>query len=148
MSLKNEARLKKNLFKPTTIFQCPLFFVFWGDGYQADLCMASFFSSALHALPCFALDSCAFKQCSSDYFVAFRGLLLRKKNVSVEFRAPKLGKSALFWSRKVNFGTQVPMIRHHPTSEDPTIQCHPTSDNLMLMKTKKERAKERFWKVI
>ena len=43
-------------------------------------------------------------------FLAFKGLFSRKKNVTVEFRAPKLGKSALFWSKKVTSGAQVPMI--------------------------------------
>ena len=62
--------------------------------------------------PALPWTAVAFKQCSSD-FVAFLWPLeasFQEKNVTVEFRAPKLEKSALFWSRKVKFGAQVPMI--------------------------------------
>ena len=47
--------------------------------------------------------------------------LFQEKNVTVEFCAPKLGKSVPFWSRKVNFGAQVTMIQRHPMSDDPMI---------------------------
>ena len=50
----------------------------------------------------------AFKQCSSDFCGLFVASF-QEKNVTVEFHTPKLGKSALFWSRKVNFGSQVPI---------------------------------------
>ena len=93
--------MKSEAIPANNCFCLSIFFGYW-VWLQAGLCMASFFSSALHVLLCFALDCCCFLIVHLGFSGLFYGLLnlfSRYKSCSW-ISLPKLRKSALFWARK------------------------------------------------
>ena len=115
-AFRNEARLKESLFKKPLFFSSTLFLLFLGGWIPRTPVHGIFFLIYLACTALLLLLSNAVVIFVA-FFCGLQRPIFNKKmatnlqiNVTVEFRAPKLGKSALFWSKKENFGAQVSMI--------------------------------------